>query len=87
MGKKLDEAYYQLLKGTERYLQLSQVRGTEYDNGVAEGYAEALRLVANVRNDVYKPVQHLDIETTGGNARLFVGARGRRARGLRGKRP
>ena len=86
MGKKLDEAYYRLVNETEHYLRLAQSRGTEYDNGVAEGIAEALRLVSNVRNGFYEPVQHPDIETVGGSARLFVGGRGRRAKGRRGNR-
>jgi hypothetical protein len=84
MGKKLDEAYYRLVNETDHYLRLAQTRGTEYDNGLAEGFAEALRLVSNVRNGLFEPVPHEDIEVVGGPARLFIGTRGRRARGRRG---
>ena len=50
MGKKIDEAYYRLTTEANHHIRLSQTRNSEYDNGFAQGFVEALRIVQSARD-------------------------------------
>ena len=50
MGKKLDEAHNRLWVETQHHTRLSITRGDAYETGIANGFAEALRIVAEIRN-------------------------------------
>jgi|APCry1669189440_1035222.scaffolds.fasta_scaffold07139_4 hypothetical protein len=52
MGKKLDKAYYEILAETRHHTKLSIKRGDPYEIGFANGFAEALRIIAKVRNEL-----------------------------------
>ena len=49
MSKKIDEAFYKLQSEAQHHIKLSQAREDEYENGFAQGMAEALRIVATIR--------------------------------------
>ncbi|MEI6855369.1 MAG: hypothetical protein WCK12_04700 [Acidimicrobiaceae bacterium] len=49
MSKKIDEAFYKLQSEAQHHIKLSQARKDEYENGFAQGMAEALRIVATIR--------------------------------------
>jgi len=49
MGKKLDKAFYQLSNETRHHINLAMAKQTDFENGFAQGFAEALRIVANIR--------------------------------------
>jgi len=50
MGKKLNEAFVRIQNETRHHTKLSQTRGDAYETGFANGFAEALRIVAEIRN-------------------------------------
>jgi len=50
MGRKIDKAFSKIQLEAKRHLTLSVTRGTDYDSGFANGFAEALRIVASVRD-------------------------------------
>jgi len=49
MGKKLDKAFYQLSNETRHHINLAMAKQTDFENGFAQGFAEALRIVAKIR--------------------------------------
>jgi len=49
MGKKLDEAYYQLRNEAEHHTKLALAKQTEFENGFAMGFTEAVRIIMNIR--------------------------------------
>jgi|APCry1669189768_1035252.scaffolds.fasta_scaffold26905_1 hypothetical protein len=49
MSKKIDEAFYKLQSEAQHHIKLSTARQDEYENGFAQGMAEALRIVATIR--------------------------------------
>lgn len=49
MGKKIDEAYEELLALATHYTGLAQQRGEAHDIGAAEASMEALRIVTRNR--------------------------------------
>jgi hypothetical protein len=49
MGKKLDEAYYKLLNEAEHHTRLAFAKQTEFENGFAQGFTEAVRIVRAIR--------------------------------------
>ena len=50
MGKKLDEAYSRIWIETQHHTRLSLTRDDLYETGFANGFAEALRIIAEIRN-------------------------------------
>lgn len=50
MGKKLDEAHRRICIETRHHIRLSLTRGDQYEIGFANGFAEALRIVTEIRN-------------------------------------
>ena len=51
MGKKLDEAYSRIwIKEAQHHTRLSLTRDDLYETGFANGFAEALRIIAEIRN-------------------------------------
>ena len=50
MGKKLEEAYEKLSNEVRHHTKLAMARGEQYDNGFAQGFAEALRIVQAIRD-------------------------------------
>jgi hypothetical protein len=51
MGKKLDEAYYRLSNEVRHHTKLAMVKQEDFENGFAQGFAEALRIVQSIRED------------------------------------
>jgi len=51
MGKKIDRAYELIQAQAKHHLHLSQSRRTDFDAGFANGFAEALRIVAQAREN------------------------------------
>ena len=49
MGKKLDKAFYQLSNETRHHINLAMAKQEDFENGFAQGFSEALRIVANIR--------------------------------------
>ena len=49
MGEKIEEAYVRLRTEAEHHTKLAQTRDDAYENGFAQGFAEALRIVAEIR--------------------------------------
>jgi len=49
MGDKLEEAFVRLRSEAEHHTKLAQTRDDAYENGFAQGFAEALRIVAEIR--------------------------------------
>jgi hypothetical protein len=58
MGKKIDEAFYRLTTEANHHIRLSQTRNTEYDNGFAQGFVEALRIVSSAREGGQTPLRN-----------------------------
>ena len=50
MGRKIDEAFYRLSVEANHHIRLSQTKQEDYENGFAQGFVEALRIVGNIRN-------------------------------------
>ena len=51
MGKKLDEAYSRIwIKEAQHHTRLSLTRDDLYETGFANGFTEALRIIAEIRN-------------------------------------
>ena len=50
MGKKIEEAYFRLSNETRHHTKLALAKQTDYENGFASGFAEALRIVAAIRD-------------------------------------
>jgi len=51
MGKKLDEAYFRLSNETRHHTKLAMARQDDFENGFAQGFSEALRIVASIRDN------------------------------------
>ena len=51
MGKKLDKSFYQLSNETRHHINLAMAKQTDFENGFAQGFAEALRIVVNIREE------------------------------------
>lgn len=49
MGDKLGQAFERLRKEAEHHTRLAQARDDAYENGFAQGFTEALRIVAEIR--------------------------------------
>jgi hypothetical protein len=49
MGKKLEEAFFRIRMEATHALNHSLQASTDYNNGFAQGYAEALRILHQVR--------------------------------------
>jgi hypothetical protein len=81
MGKKLDEAFYQLSAQARHHTVLAVARQTEYDNAFANGFVEALRIVQGIRDGKVTPVHH-----SPSDAFEVATKPSRRARGSRGNR-
>jgi hypothetical protein len=50
MGKKLDEAHSRVWIEAQHHTRLSLTRDDPYGTGFANGFAEALRIIADIRN-------------------------------------
>ena len=50
MGQKLDEAYYRLQDEARHHTRLALAKQTDYENGFAQGFTEALRIVMAIRD-------------------------------------
>jgi hypothetical protein len=50
MSKKIDEAFYKLQSEAQHHIKLSQAREDDFENGFAQGMAEALRIIAAIRD-------------------------------------
>jgi hypothetical protein len=50
MGKKLDEAHSRIWIEAQHHLHLALTRDDPYGTGFANGFAEALRIIADIRN-------------------------------------
>ena len=50
MGKKLDEAFNRLWIETQHHTRLSLTRDDPYETGFANGFVEAMRIIAEIRN-------------------------------------
>ena len=50
MGKKLDEAHSRIWIEAQHHIRLSLTRDDLYETGFANGFAEALRIIAEIRN-------------------------------------
>jgi RNAse (barnase) inhibitor barstar len=51
MGKKLDRAYELISNEVRHHINLALVKQQEYENGFAQGFSEALRIVQKVREE------------------------------------
>ena len=49
MGKKLDEAHSRLWTEAQHHVRLSLTRDDLYETGFANGFTEALRIVAEIQ--------------------------------------
>jgi RNAse (barnase) inhibitor barstar len=49
MGKKLDKVFYLLSNEVRHHVKLALVRQSDYENGFAQGFSEALRIVQEIR--------------------------------------
>jgi len=49
VGEKIEEAYVRLRTEAEHHTRLAQARDDAFENGFAQGFAEALRIVAEIR--------------------------------------
>lgn len=49
MGDKIEEAFIRLRAEAEHHTHLAQTRDDAFENGFAQGFAEALRIVAEIR--------------------------------------
>ena len=56
MGKKLDEAYYRLQNEAKHHTKLALAKQSEFENGFAMGFTEALRIVVAIREGEIKPL-------------------------------
>jgi len=50
MGKKLDEAHSRLWTEAQHHTRLSLTRDDPYETGFANGFVEAMRIIAEIRN-------------------------------------
>lgn len=50
MGAKLDEAYYRLQSEANHHTKLALAKPSDYENGFAQGFIEALRIVMQIRD-------------------------------------
>ena len=50
MGKKIDEAPSRIWIEAQHHSRLSLARDDLYETGFANGFAEALRIIAEIRN-------------------------------------
>ena len=50
MGKKLEEAYEKLSNEVRHHTKLALVKQEDYENGFAQGFSEALRIVQAIRD-------------------------------------
>jgi hypothetical protein len=51
MGKKLDKVFYQLSNETRHHINLAMAKQEDFENGFAQGFSEALRIVAKIREE------------------------------------
>lgn len=56
MGQKLDEAYYRLQNEARHHTKLALAKQTDYENGFATGFTEALRIVMSIRDGEISPL-------------------------------
>ena len=49
MGKKLDEAYTRLANEANHHTKLALAKKTEFENGFAMGFTEAVRIVLAIK--------------------------------------
>jgi len=49
MGKKIDEAFYRIKAESEHHTRLAQAKNTDYENGFAQGFFEALMILMKIR--------------------------------------
>lgn len=50
MGEKIEEAYVQLQVEAEHHTRLAQARDDAFENGFAQGFSEATRIVGEIRS-------------------------------------
>jgi hypothetical protein len=85
MGKKLDEAYYCLSAEANHHIRLSQARDDAYENGFANGFVEALRIVQAIRDGRIQSASHTVVEKPL-TEQVVARPTARRAWGRRGSR-
>jgi len=51
MGKKLEEVYFRLSNETRHHTKLALAKQEDFENGFAQGFAEALRIVTSIRDN------------------------------------
>jgi hypothetical protein len=51
MGKKIDKAFELISIETRHHIKLAMAKQTDYENGFAQGFAEALRILQNIREE------------------------------------
>ena len=49
VGDKIEQVYGRLRTEAEHHTRLAQARDDAFENGFAQGFAEALRIVAEIR--------------------------------------
>ena len=50
MGEKIEEAYIRLQVEAEHHTKLAQARDDAFENGFAQGFSEATRIVGEIRS-------------------------------------
>jgi hypothetical protein len=50
MGKKLEEAYEKLSNEARHHTKLALAKQTDFENGFAQGFTEALRIIMFIRD-------------------------------------
>jgi len=51
MGKKIDKAFELISAEARHHIKLAMIKQNDYENGFAQGFAEALRIVHNIREE------------------------------------